>query len=80
MLLADRTEDHLSSFEEDKEAVFYSSSEELVDKAKFYLRNEPLREKIAAAGYRRCISSGHSNHDRIRLMLEEVMSRISDIG
>jgi len=80
MLLADRNPDHLACFEEDKEAVFYSSSEELVDKAKFYLCNEPLRERIAAAGYRRCISSGYSNHDRIRVMLEEVMSYISDIG
>jgi spore maturation protein CgeB len=80
MLLADRNPDHLACFKEDKEAVFFSSSEELVDKVKFYLRNESLRKEVAAAGHKRCMESGYSNHDRIRIMLEEVMSHVSDIG
>lgn len=79
MLLAERTDDHLACFEEDKEAVFFSSTEELIEKAKFYLRNDALRKRIAEAGYKRCVESGYSNHDRIRVMLEEVMNHISNI-
>ncbi len=74
MLLAERTEDHQLSFEEDKEAVFFSSIEELIDKATFYLKNEPLRKKIAEAGHKRCIESGYSNESRVHLMLKEAVS------
>ncbi|MCG8403893.1 MAG: glycosyltransferase [Phycisphaerales bacterium] len=76
-MLADRTEDHLASFEEDKEAVFFSSTEEMVDKAKYYLKNDEARERIAQAGYRRCLESGYSNYDRARLMLQEALAATS---
>jgi len=43
----------------DKEIVLYESLDELMDKVKFYLRNETARQKIAIAGYekvKRCYS------------------------
>jgi spore maturation protein CgeB len=73
-MLCERTDDILNSFEEDKEAVFFSSPEELIDKTKFYLRNDRLRQQIAFAGHQRCITSGYSNHDRIKVMLEKVIN------
>lgn len=65
LLLAERTEQHLALFEEDKEAVYFESKEELCSKIKYYLKNDSLREEIAGNGRLRCIKSGYSNKDFI---------------
>ena len=72
-MLAERTEDHLISFKENKEAVFFSSTDELVEKVGFYLSHDDLREQIARAGRERCLTSGYSNYDRIKKMLKQVL-------
>ena len=48
MLLADRTDEHQEFFEEVKEAEFFGSAEELLDKVKFYSSND------SAEGSHRC--------------------------
>ena len=73
-MLAERTREHLELFEEGKEAEFFSSNEELLDKVRFYLAHPQQRKRIAAAGRRRCLESGYSNHDRLKWMLEKVVS------
>jgi spore maturation protein CgeB len=40
-------------FLEDKEIVCYKSNEELINKIKYYLKNQKEREKISLAGYKR---------------------------
>ena len=60
-LLALRTPGHQATFDEDREAVFFSSIEECVDKARYYLKNERERKNIAHRGYLRAIRSGYSN-------------------
>jgi len=72
LLLADRTDEHRGFFEEGREAEFFSSAEELVDKARFYAAHESERARIAAAGRERCLSSGYSYLERLRPVIEAV--------
>lgn len=71
-MLADRTNEHLELFEEGKEAEYFGSDEEYRDKVRFYLANDEARGCIARAGHQRCISSGYSYDDRIRVALKEI--------
>jgi spore maturation protein CgeB len=69
-LLAERTEEHASFFDEGREAEFFGSDEELQDKVKYYLKHEAARRRIAAAGRERCLRSAYSYDDRMRQALE----------
>lgn len=71
-LMAVRTPGHQAIFEEDREAVFFSSVEECADKCRFYLRRPDLREAIAARGHERAIRSGY-DHDT---QLARVLNRL----
>lgn len=72
MLLADRTEEHREFFEEGKEADYFDSPEELLDKATFYTSNEGARDRIAQAGYQRCIDSKYAYIHRINEAMDWV--------
>ena len=69
-MLAERTDDHLALFQEGKEAEFFGSDEEMVDKIRFYLANDGARTRIAAAGRERCLKSGYSDEHQLRRMLD----------
>lgn len=69
-VLAERSEEQLELFEEDREAAYYGTPEELQEKLAFYLRNGEARRRIAVAGYERCVRSGYSYRDRAGRMLE----------
>lgn len=64
-MLSQYTDDLASMFEPDKEAVYFRTSDELVEKAKYYLEHEEEREQIAQAGYDRLIREGHEIGDRV---------------
>jgi spore maturation protein CgeB len=70
-MLAERTEEHRMYFEEDREAVYFSTFSELLDKIRFYLGHDDLRMRIAEAGYQRCMRSGARYVDRARFALEQ---------
>ena len=53
MLLANRTAGHQAFFEEGKEADYFDSSDELVDKMHFYKRRKNARFRITEAGRKR---------------------------
>jgi hypothetical protein len=71
-LLAIRTPGHQEIFEEDREAVFFSSVEECADKCRFYLSRPELREAIARRGRERAVRSGYDNDTQLRLVLERL--------
>jgi len=82
LLLSERTEALLRLFEEDQEAVFFSTPEELTKKA-LWLRDHPQEiERIAQAGRRRLLTDGHSVYDRMRellLLIENVRTTKSAV-
>ena len=73
-MMAERTNEHKALFEEDKEAVFFSSNEELLEKCRYYLVHDDERIAIADAGHKRCEASGYSNEKGIKNMLDIVMA------
>ena len=76
-LLAERSTGHQEAFEEDREAVFYESEEECVDKARYYLKHGEERERIAAAGRRRAERSGYSNDAQLAKVLVRLEEQAS---
>lgn len=72
-MLAERSDEHRRLFEEGAEAEYFSSPEELVEKALFYLANEDRRAAIAEAGRRRCLDSDYTHLNRVRFMLADVL-------
>lgn len=68
-MLAERTPEHQSTFTEGKEAEFFGDFDELAEKLTHYLANDAERTAIAAAGRKRCITSGYSYPDRLQAVL-----------
>lgn len=71
-MLAERTEEHLSFFEEDKEMVCFGSDEELLDKVRYYLAHDEERQQIARAGHRRVWAKRYTYQDRLQEILAHV--------
>ena len=72
-MMAERTEEHLNLFEENKEAIYFSTDEELLKKCLYYLVNVEERNKIAVAGRERAVMSGYSNEDMIRSFINSIL-------
>jgi len=70
LMIAERTTQQMELFEEDKEAVFFETEEEMVDKVEFYLGNERARERIAAAGRARCIRANCTWQHRVSALVQ----------
>jgi len=58
-------------FEIGKEIICYYDMDNLVDKIKYYLKNEKEREKIRQAGYKRCLKE-HTWHKRFENVFKEM--------
>lgn len=72
-MLAERTSEHQSLFEEGVEAEFFADNEELFFKCMKYLNDADAREKIRLNGYQRCISSGYSNFKTLQNVIEKIV-------
>lgn len=71
-LLAERTDVMQSLYEDGLEAEYFSSSDELIDKIRFYLQHDEARERIARRGYERCIFSGYDIVSRMRQWVKDI--------
>lgn len=74
-MLAERSDDHQRLFEEGREAEYFASDRELLEKIKHYLSHEEERMRIASAGYRRCVDGDYTHKNRVRFMLSEVLRK-----
>jgi len=72
MMLAPRTGDLTSFYDEGTEAAFYADVEELVHQALYYIANDSARKSVAMAGHLRCLADAHSNIARARQICNEL--------
>lgn len=79
MMLSVYTEDLAEMFEADKEAVYFRTKEELVEKTKYYLTHVEECERIGQAGYERLLRDGHEVKDRVEQVVRvyEQVERLS---
>ena len=71
-LLAERTPQHEGMFQAGIEAEFFSSREEMADKAQHYLKNDSGRQRIAAKGRERCEKSGYDTDSTMKRIISEI--------
>jgi spore maturation protein CgeB len=71
-MIAERTNEHLDLFEEDKEAVYFNDDKELLQKVNYYLENEQERLRISNNGYYKSITKDYSYDNRINEILKMV--------
>lgn len=71
LMVAPRNDDVISLYDEDKEAVFYDSKEELLQKVQYYLEHEEERKCIAEAGFDRVMRDGHEAKDRVKQIISD---------
>jgi spore maturation protein CgeB len=71
-MLAERTDDHCALFDEGKEAEFFGSTDELREKAAYYLNNDSARIRIAVAGRERSLRSGYAVKTQFARIFETI--------
>ena len=72
-MLAERTKEHQSLFNEGVEVEFFTTNEELLEKCRYYLKHEDKRAEVARAGRERCIKNDYSNCGMIQCVFSEVL-------
>lgn len=72
-MLSERTEEMLSLFEEDKHAAYFETVDEFVDKVRFYVKNDSVRERIASQGRQHVMSAGHDIHSRMKKWTADII-------
>ena len=74
-MLAEYSDEHARLFSEGKEAAYFHNIDELIEKVRFYLGHEDVRQAIARAGHARCLADGYRHEDRVRFMTEKILGR-----
>ena len=70
LLCAERTTEHLEMYAEGTEALFWSTAEECAEVCLGILKDEPLRQRIAAAGHARSLRNGNVNEIVMKAVLD----------
>ena len=76
-MLHERNVEVLRYFEEDREAAFFGSPEELARKVRHYLDNPAERERIADAGLKRSLRDGYAIDARMKVVLDWLGQRLN---
>ena len=71
-MLAERTDEHLKLFEENKETAYFSSDDELIEKVRYFLKHDEERQRIAMSGRERCLKGGYSYQERIEKLFRQL--------
>jgi spore maturation protein CgeB len=71
-MLAERTAEHEALFTDGKEASFFTTYEELLQKCRYYLAHPLERQSISIAGQQRCVESDYSYEQQLRLVLAKL--------
>jgi len=74
VLCAERTEDHLTLYEEDREAVFFDSAEDCADKCLALLADPRRLAAVAAAGQARALKNNHFFETRLSDLITRVFT------
>ncbi|MEO5995901.1 MAG: glycosyltransferase [Chitinophagaceae bacterium] len=69
LLLSQRTSEQLEYFEEDKEAVYFGSAEELRSKMDYLIKNNSTVTAIKRAGHERAVRDNYSYDNRSKQLL-----------
>lgn len=72
LMMSIYTDDLAAMFEPDKEAIYFRSKEEMLEKVWYYLANEDEREKIATNGHKRLLKDGHDIIDRAKEIICDI--------
>jgi len=72
VMLSQFTEDLVSLFKPDLEAVFFNNEVELLEKIHLLISDEKLRREIAEKGFIRVYESGHDVKSRMNVWLKQI--------
>lgn len=73
LLCAERTTEHLTLYDEDRDAVFWRGAEECAIQCHRMLADESLRRSIARCGQQRAQRNNHYNESMLRALIERAV-------
>lgn len=73
-MLSEYSRDLDDMFKEGLEAEYFRDKKEMLDKIRFYLKNETARRRIEEAGYKRIMLDGHEVMDRAKEVIAVLRS------
>ena len=73
-MLGQRTEEHDFLFKEGKEADYFSTKKECLEKVKYYINNINIRSEIAENGYLRTRNSDYSYDSLAKEIFSEYLN------
>ena len=76
-MLHERNSEVLRYFEEDRDAAFFNSPDELAQKVRHYLDHPAERELIAANGLDRSLRDGYAIDGRMKVVLDWLGQRLN---
>lgn len=75
-MLGESSDLHRMLFNENEEAVFFTTKKELLNKVQYYLLHDEERKRIARNGRERCIKSGYDHTSRLNQVIEVVFKEV----